>query len=47
MSLGVPAIAAQITPLSGAAKLMAQVSDLVQVRFGRWHVWDIIDGQRR
>jgi hypothetical protein len=36
MSLGVPAIAAPITPLSAAAKPMAE-SDLVQVGFGGWH----------
>jgi hypothetical protein len=34
MSLGVPAIAAPVTPLSAAAKPMAQDSDLV-----RWHGW--------
>jgi hypothetical protein len=39
MSLGVPAIAAPVAPLSAAAKPMAQESDLVQVRFGRWHGW--------
>ena len=38
MSLGVPAIAAPVAPLSAAAQPMAQESDLVQVRFGRWHV---------
>jgi hypothetical protein len=37
MSLGVPAISAPVTPLSAAAKQMAQESDLVQVRFGGWH----------
>jgi hypothetical protein len=37
MSLGVPAIAAPVTPLSAAAKPMAQETDLVQARFGRWH----------
>jgi hypothetical protein len=41
MSLGVPAIAAPVTPLSAAAKPMVQESDLVQVRWhhgwGRWH----------
>jgi hypothetical protein len=37
MSLGVPAIAAPVTPLSAAATPMAQESELVQVRFGRWH----------
>jgi hypothetical protein len=37
MSLGVPAIAAPVAPLSAAAKPMAQESDLVQVRFGGWH----------
>jgi hypothetical protein len=37
MSLGVPAIAAPVTSFSAAAKPMAQESDLVQVRFGRWH----------
>jgi hypothetical protein len=37
MSLGVPAIAAPVSPLSAAAKPMAQESDLVQARFGRWH----------
>jgi hypothetical protein len=36
-SLGVPAIAAPIIPLSAAAKPMAHESDLVQVRFGGWH----------
>jgi hypothetical protein len=35
ISLGVPAIAAPMTPLSAAAKPMAQ--DLVQARFGGWH----------
>jgi hypothetical protein len=42
MSLGVPAIAAPVAPLSAAAQPMAQESDLVQVRFGgwrRWHGW--------
>jgi hypothetical protein len=34
MSLGVPAIAAPVSPLSAAAKPMAQESELVQVR---WH----------
>ena len=34
MSLGVPAIAAPVTPLSATAKPMAQESDLV-----RWHGW--------
>jgi hypothetical protein len=37
MSLGVPAIAAPVTSLSAAAKPTAQESDVVQVRFGRWH----------
>jgi hypothetical protein len=37
MSLGVPVIAAPVTPLSATAKPMAQESDLVQVRFGRWY----------
>jgi putative alpha-1,2-mannosidase len=37
MSLGVPAIAAPVTSLSAAAKPMAQETDLVKVRFGRWH----------
>ena len=37
MSLSVPAIAAPVTPLSAAAKPMAQESGLVQVRFGGWH----------
>ena len=37
MSLGVPAIAAPVTSLSAAARPMAQQSDQVQVRFGRWH----------
>ncbi len=37
MSLGAPAIAAPVTPLSAAAKPMAQESDVVQVRFGGWH----------
>ena len=37
MSLGVPATSAPVTPLSAAAKQMAQESDLVQVRFGGWH----------
>jgi hypothetical protein len=36
-SLGVPAIAAPVTPLSAVAKPMVQESDLIQVRFGRWH----------
>jgi len=39
MSLGVSAIAAPVTALSAAAKPMAQESDHVQVRFGRWHGW--------
>jgi hypothetical protein len=40
MLLGVPAIAAPVTPLSAAAKPMAQESELVQVRWhGRWHGW--------
>jgi hypothetical protein len=40
MSLGVPAVAAPVTPLSATAKPMAPESDLVQVRFGfRWHGW--------
>jgi hypothetical protein len=43
MSLGVPAIAAPVTPLSAAAKPMAQESELVQVRWHggwrRWHGW--------
>ncbi|MDA9525479.1 hypothetical protein XI06_35490 [Bradyrhizobium sp. CCBAU 11434] len=34
--LGAPAMAAPVTPLSGAAKPMAQENDLVQARFG-WH----------
>jgi hypothetical protein len=40
MSLGGPAIAAPVTPLSlsATAKQLAQESDLVQVRFGRWHI---------
>jgi hypothetical protein len=37
MSLGAPAIAAPVTPLSAAVKPMAQEGDLVQVRFGGWH----------
>jgi hypothetical protein len=37
MSLGVPATAAPVTALSAAAKPMAQQSDLIQARFGRWH----------
>jgi hypothetical protein len=37
MSLGVPAIAAPVTPLSAAARPMSQESDLVQVRYGGWH----------
>jgi len=39
MSLGAPAIAAPVTPLSAAAKPMAQESGPVQARFGRWHGW--------
>ena len=43
MLLGVPAIAAPATPLSAAAKPMAQESELVQVRWHggwrRWHRW--------
>lgn len=35
MSLGVPAIAAPVTPLS--AKQVAQQSDVVTVRYGGWH----------
>jgi hypothetical protein len=38
-SLGVPAIAAPIIPLSADAKPMAHESDLVQVRFGGWGGW--------
>ncbi|WP_271620614.1 hypothetical protein [Bradyrhizobium sp. CCBAU 51745] len=34
--LGAPAMAAPVTPLSGAARPMVQESDLVQARFG-WH----------
>ena len=34
--LGVPAMAAPVTPLSGAAKPAVQDSGLVQARFG-WH----------
>jgi hypothetical protein len=37
MSLGVPATAAPVTALSAVAKPMAQQSDLIQARFGRWH----------
>jgi hypothetical protein len=37
MSLGVPAIAAPVSPLSATARPMPQESDLVQVRFGGWH----------
>lgn len=36
MSLGVPAIAAPVTPLSAGAKQMAQQSDLVPARYGGW-----------
>ena len=43
MSLGVPAIAAPVAPLSAAGKPMAQESELVQVRWHggwrRWHGW--------
>jgi len=39
MLLGVPAIAAPVTPLSAAAKPMAQESELVQVRWHGWHRW--------
>jgi len=35
--LGAPAMAAPLTPLSGAAKPMVQESDLAQARFGWWH----------
>ena len=35
--LGAPAMAAPVTPLSGAAKPMAHESELVQARFGWWH----------
>ncbi|MBR0841959.1 hypothetical protein JQ607_17310 [Bradyrhizobium liaoningense] len=35
--LGAPAMAAPVTPLSGAAKPMVQESDLTQARFGWWH----------
>ena len=35
--LGVPAMAAPVTPLSGAAKPLVQEGDLVQARFGWWH----------
>jgi hypothetical protein len=35
--LGAPAMAAPITPLSGAAKPMVQESDLAQARFGSWY----------
>ena len=31
-----PAMAAPVTPLSGAAKPMVQESDLAQARFGWW-----------
>jgi len=34
--LGVPAVAAPVTPLSAAAKPVAQESDLTQAR---WHGW--------
>jgi hypothetical protein len=34
--LGAPAMAAPVTPLSGAARPMVQESDLAQARFG-WH----------
>jgi hypothetical protein len=46
MSLGPQAIAAPVAPLSGAAKPMAQESDLVQARFGRWHGWSGWHGGR-
>jgi hypothetical protein len=35
--LGVPAMAAPVTPLSGSVKSMVQESDLAQARFGWWH----------
>ena len=37
VSLGAPAMAAQVTSLSAAARPAAQDNDLVQVRFGGWH----------
>ena len=37
MSLGVPAIAAPVSPLSASAKQMAQQTDLVPARYGGWH----------
>jgi hypothetical protein len=37
MSLGIPAIAAPVTPLSADAKLMVQEGNLVQVRWHSWH----------
>ena len=44
MSLGVPAIAAPVTPLSAAAKPMAQESELVQVRWhGGWRKAGMVD----
>jgi hypothetical protein len=38
--LGVPAMAAPVTPLSSAAKPIVPESDLVQARFGwgHWHL---------
>jgi hypothetical protein len=40
VSLGVPAIAAPVTPLSAAAKPMTPERDLAQARFWvRWHSW--------
>ena len=36
--LGVPAMAAPVTPLSGVARPMVQESDLVQARFGWGHL---------
>ncbi|MCP3464158.1 hypothetical protein [Bradyrhizobium sp. CCGUVB23] len=39
ISLGAPAMAAPITPLSSSAKPVVQESDVVQVRWhwGHWH----------
>jgi hypothetical protein len=35
--LGAPAIAAPVTPLSGAARPVVHENDLAQARFGWWH----------
>ena len=35
--LGMPAMAAPVTPLSGAANPIVHENDLVQARFGWWH----------